>query len=287
MNNEEKPTRLYKYQSYNVQTIDNLVNRILWFSKPIKFNDPYECYIPNYLPNLSKNEWEILYLQVRNIWHERKNDKFFEEDYDNEYKQFMGQIFKDDKPEKIFKASYNLLKNPWINFGWKKLIENEFGEIGISCFSEKKDDPLMWSHYADGHRGFCLEFDAGLEPFSKALKVSYSELLLSLKPENEAFNLFKNLATHKFKGWESEQEWRLFVRVGETEYGFNPNSLISIYFGSEMPLEHQIVLGSVASKLKTKLYIMRKDDKEYELQENPVEYDSLSLKNILNGLTKT
>ena len=31
-------------------------------------------------------------------------------------------------------------------------------ERGVCCFSEKKDDILMWSHYADGHKGFCLEF---------------------------------------------------------------------------------------------------------------------------------
>ncbi len=39
---------------------------------------------------------------------------------------------------------------------------------GVACFSAKVDDILRWSHYADGHRGSCLEFDTGLEPFSKA-----------------------------------------------------------------------------------------------------------------------
>ena len=28
--------------------------------------------------------------------------------------------------------------------------------IGVSCFSEKPDDMLMWSHYADSHKGFCV-----------------------------------------------------------------------------------------------------------------------------------
>jgi hypothetical protein len=35
------PARLYKCQSDNVQTIDNLKNQTLWFSKPAQFNlDP-------------------------------------------------------------------------------------------------------------------------------------------------------------------------------------------------------------------------------------------------------
>lgn len=29
----------------------------------------------------------------------------------------------------------------------------------IACFSEKNDSSLMWGHYANGHRGFCLEYD--------------------------------------------------------------------------------------------------------------------------------
>jgi hypothetical protein len=33
------------------------------------------------------------------------------------------------------------------------------GKIGVCCFSRAGDDVLMFSHYADSHRGCCLEFD--------------------------------------------------------------------------------------------------------------------------------
>ncbi|MBB5266970.1 DUF2971 domain-containing protein [Algibacter amylolyticus] len=36
-----------------------------------------------------------------------------------------------------------------------KIIES----ARISCFSKREDNLMMWSHYADGLRGFCLEFD--------------------------------------------------------------------------------------------------------------------------------
>lgn len=29
----------------------------------------------------------------------------------------------------------------------------------MTCFSESNDNTLMWSHYADSHRGFCVEYD--------------------------------------------------------------------------------------------------------------------------------
>ena len=42
----DKPKRLYKYQAYSVQSLDNLKNQILWFSKPPAFNDPPDCALP-------------------------------------------------------------------------------------------------------------------------------------------------------------------------------------------------------------------------------------------------
>jgi hypothetical protein len=32
-------------------------------------------------------------------------------------------------------------------------------ELGVVCLSEINNDILMWSHYADGHTGFCIEFE--------------------------------------------------------------------------------------------------------------------------------
>ncbi len=31
----------------------------------------------------------------------------------------------------------------------------------------------MWSHYADSHKGICLEFDTSFEPFNKSRQVKY------------------------------------------------------------------------------------------------------------------
>jgi hypothetical protein len=37
------PASLYKYQSLNIKTLQNLHRRQLWFSKPVAFNDPLDC----------------------------------------------------------------------------------------------------------------------------------------------------------------------------------------------------------------------------------------------------
>ncbi|NDP48093.1 MAG: DUF2971 domain-containing protein [Sulfuriferula multivorans] len=41
-----------------------------------------------------------------------------------------------------------------------KSWKNEFHNTkGLLCFSESWHNPVLWSHYADKHRGVCLGFD--------------------------------------------------------------------------------------------------------------------------------
>ncbi|WOP16577.1 DUF2971 domain-containing protein [Ottowia sp. SB7-C50] len=47
----------------------------------------------------------------------------------------------------------------------------------IACFSSEQDSLLLWSHYGDGLRGFCVEFDenslTNSEPKGDFLDVAY------------------------------------------------------------------------------------------------------------------
>lgn len=46
----------------------------------------------------------------------------------------------------------------------------------LCCFSESRDDVLMWSHYAASHTGICIEFDTTVadSPLSSCKKIEYS-----------------------------------------------------------------------------------------------------------------
>lgn len=50
-------------------------------------------------------------------------------------------------------------------------------KVRIACFGSEKDNLLMWSHYGDGLRGFCVIFDEALienaEPAGHLLDVTY------------------------------------------------------------------------------------------------------------------
>jgi DUF2971 family protein len=62
---------------------------------------------------------------------------------------------------------------------YRQQLELE-GECGFLSLSERRDDLLMWAHYAEMHRGVCLEFDASMLRFPKQRRSCIRKLSLSL-----------------------------------------------------------------------------------------------------------
>lgn len=83
--------------------------------------------------------------------------------------------------------------------------------IGVLCFSRKWSNPVLWSHYADKHRGLCLGFDI---PDQHAKEVTYVGRRLKAEIENANFSDENSspgykLITTKYKHWRYEDEVRL------------------------------------------------------------------------------
>ena len=108
----------------------------------------------------------------------------------------------------------------------KIILESINTTFGILCFTEKKDNLLMWSHYANSHKGFVLEFFPNHIYFDRRQKVNQiAEHLKKVRytikrPEFVFFNddLSKNQMMDnwidnfiwvKSAHWEYEQEWRM------------------------------------------------------------------------------
>jgi hypothetical protein len=101
--------------------------------------------------------------------------------------------------------------------GFKAEMVERFGMI---CFSKHWHNPLLWSHYADKHRGICLGFDVD----DRGLKlVTYANERPSLRvpPTVESIN---ELLFTKFRDWGYEEELRNWFRldVREGEHYFYP-----------------------------------------------------------------
>lgn len=86
-----------------------------------------------------------------------------------------------------------------------------FSEIRICSFSSRKDNLLLWSHYAGAHQGVCIEFDAGQLPISFAFKVEYREEYPEIVyPSPRGAKAFEP-ALIKSRAWEYEQEFRTLL----------------------------------------------------------------------------
>jgi len=96
--------------------------------------------------------------------------------------------------------------------GYKEEMCKRFGLI---CFCKHWHNPLLWSHYADKHRGICLGFDVvdgGLTPINYVKERSK----LKLPPTKESMD---ELLSTKFRDWQYEEELRNWFKLDEREDG--------------------------------------------------------------------
>ena len=105
---------------------------------------------------------------------------------------------------------------------------------GVFCVSAKHDDILMWSHYADHHRGICLEFDGGGKFAAHAQPVRYSKERVPINPyRDSADTMLEKAMLTKSSHWAYESEWRLLsYRSGPSVVQFRPENLTGIVIGA-------------------------------------------------------
>lgn len=110
---------------------------------------------------------------------------------------------------------------------------------GLSCFSKHKDSILMWGHYADSHKGICVEFDKDYSIFQHLMRVDYFNEPYKIQVSNptqvnETYftDIGMRLITSKYIGWAYEGEYRFIGNVGDS-FNYEPKSIKAIYFGSK------------------------------------------------------
>jgi hypothetical protein len=253
------PTHLYKYQPYSTKALENLKSRQIWFSAPAHFNDPYDCAI-SAVQTFSDSDLRKLFD------HCRSHDAPSPTAYDAKY--LTGGVPNNRFRVEVARGSENV-------FNENRRILSE--QRGVACFSVKNDDLLMWSHYADGHRGFCLEFDGTIEPFSRSRPVKYSGEMPSLNPihimtNSEEDDLFEVMVLTKSQCWSYEEEWRLCHKEANRPYGYHYAALTGIYFGAAMPLASKEIIALILQGSPTILYEMRRRDEGFSVYPQSVTY---------------
>lgn len=248
------PKFLYKYQPFKDKRVENVKQHKIWFSNPIRLNDPFDCNIrlgiemsdqeiADLVPFFRKKLSHLSDFDARYLAHGIPNAKF-----KDAITNGAVQAFDEQRNKMLY-------------------------ERGVACFSEKKDDLLMWSHYADGHRGFCLEFDTAFDPFHKALQVQYSERIPSISPASvllKGEGVLIPMITTKSDCWAYEKEWRIFHKEGNKLYGYDAKCLTGVYFGIAMRLTEKAEITNALRDSSTKIYQMSKSEDKFRVSCSPI-----------------
>lgn len=240
------PLNLYKYLSFNENTIENLIMQEAYYSDPVNFNDPLDC-----RPVITVDvEQEVLERVVCNLIRRRSEKEFVNLAKklkvkkeliharvafltESEVKSFLNEVY-------YYSTEYGSeTSKDYIREKYRQTIEEEISSTfkrGVLCLSKKFNSPLMWSHYANNHRGLCVEYDMKdvdeghakkiIYGGSRSLKVSLIDTWLT---NGQMPQEIENVCLLTKSGeWSYENEWRIFGRIGVA--GVEP-TIKSIIFG--------------------------------------------------------
>jgi hypothetical protein len=219
---------IFKYLPLNIYTLQTLINNELFFSAPKDFNDPSDCKF-----KLSVNadlSGATSFYDSLNLTKEEKEVKI---------KNFLQSK---DEFHRDIETEYNT-----------KFRE----QYGVTCFSEKKDIPLMWSNYADKHRGICLIFDWKIhKEFFMGYKVIYESSIQEISYDGNGLLEISKAFLTKLNHWSYEHEVRAILKLnnGNNQIAaFNPKALKGIIFGERiLPIDKKTILNIIKTHLDYK-----------------------------------
>jgi hypothetical protein len=202
------PRKLYKYKTFGVNTLRMLGEAEVYFANPPQFNDPFDC-SPTVRVDVGRGDLERLWkhLRLKAVGKEKAIGELGDRRYmATQYGRY------DDGAEGSRYYELALVRDI------DDHVTTHFGGRGVLSLATHWDNPLMWSHYADEHRGICVEFDTRdhrcdrLEPvtYSSTRFLLVSDLLaweLSKSPEAER-KINKQFFFAKAPQWRYEKEWR-------------------------------------------------------------------------------
>lgn len=146
----------------------------------------------------------------------------------------------------------------------------------LGCLSTDYKNRLMWSHYADCHKGFCIEYDYSQIDLTISLPfpVIYSEQrplipwrsVLQSSPENIAednADLMFGLIT-KDSIWAYENEWRIIIDSTECADFLMPK-VSCVYLGAAISHENKKKIIEITKELGIPVKQMQLDRGAYDL----------------------
>lgn len=302
------PSKLFRNRPCSEMNLDAFNEDKLYAVTPDKFNDPYDSLFRYDKEELCKavlssvsNEFIV---SLRNYF---RSGGTFPEMYSIIYSQDVLDSIRNnlvntddviiENNVKNIEVIREYLRNS-INNLTDEAVKSVKQLVYIACFSETIHSVTMWSHYADSHKGFSLEYDTS----AFRLKCQSCDIIKQCK-QAAVCNIYpviyhrqrydatdylawyigrclrmpiKNPDTfttskcllYKSPQWSYEKEWRLIVsKINEFQdkspvciYNIRPTA---IYYGADITPINRKLLHMIAKEKGIKEYQMYIDNRSY------------------------
>lgn len=244
----------YKYVSASTAKIV-LQNRTLRWSAPLQLNDPFDIQFNMRVPSSVD---EVKSVALQRLW------DVYEGRVQPDLRNPMALLFQLMRVTTPIMSREELFSEfgPAIEEGFERMTASLpsvhadtakiFENVKILCLTTTPDNALMWSHYADAHRGVVIRFrsiPAFDTPYGMAKPVRYVNEVPALVSAEELADILAGSgvmdtsailerATHtKSNEWAYENEWRINSGAGRQpgeqyeDVPFGDNELDGVIFG--------------------------------------------------------
>ncbi len=293
------PSSLFKYKSIytNGFTLDLLENDLLYMNTVNQFNDPFEG---DFIFDIEEIFYSHFLNNVIYDYFEHPNNKIPSEQKEkilkgDSFNNLMKYIYYNDStvnkeefsPSEFIKRTKNFLEDYYSSTidDFNSFLKNH---TLVSCFSEKNIINPMWAHYADNHKGICIEYNFkdldNIFVLNSCFPISYVEhfdMTNDLKRIDSNSNKFKILKIpflNKSMDWQYEKEWRILL-TNDPFFRFdikkiNSNYYIkiprprSVYLGLKIEKDNKEKIIEICKNREITVYQMEKDNSGYNLKPN-------------------
>lgn len=244
------PASLYKYYSDTPEKLDAVKKNRMWYSAPCNFNDVFDC-------DISIDDKKV-FNEALKLFPDKRGIR----PGSNAWKNFRATM---TQQLRALRSQFDELRNT----------------TGVSCLSESENSLLMWAHYANNHRGLCVEYDLleinRILNFS-AIPVIYSEertcfdFFNPQTIEKDTLKLFIQSLTSKSPEWSYEKEWRIIRDQGACGDKWNADKKGALL---DMVQPNSIILGcAVQPKFEQEVtrYCAANRIDLYKMEKDPIQY---------------
>jgi len=311
--------KIYKYTKAEFAA-DILQNKQVKLSSPKDFNDPFDCLVN--LAGVDEKEVALImnYYAFKNVsqiirsknlrtkwWQKplvwqakiqlsaygimiKQGREYYEMPFCNSILRFASWLKQRNDPDFT-------LVTPETKEAFFKQIKADIEEIErsllVACFSERWDSVLMWSHYADAHKGVCFEFDMPDDSRFANVRYSNKRSVLDVEAITEVVLAYDYLGLsvdpgdpkliqrvlspflRKSLDWKYEKEIRCLTSQKETDKGVSKREkfwflsmpkITGIYLGCNMSEDEAKRITEIAQTAGVPAFLVRESTNNYGLK---------------------